>query len=103
MSTHAIGHKNKRERLIGSEEAFGRYEREDTWQTLFFTKGNLRGQLDIKDTTMYWEAFTDHDMTQHLDWNHPDCFPELSGGGGRGLGVLNFVEMLTECGWTLDD
>ena len=61
-------------------------------------KGDLRGVLTVKETTMNWDVFSDPDFSQHLNWNHPECFPDFHK-NRQHLNPLHFVSMLIENGW----
>ena len=98
MSYSPIGHQKKKERLARSQEIFDRYEQEDDLETLFFAKGTRRGVLNIKETTMEWNVYADPQMSQHLDWNHPDSYPKYAS-DRQNLSPLSFVSMLIENGW----
>lgn len=98
MSFSTIGHIKKRERLARSQEIYDRYEQEEDLETVILKKGNHRGVLHIKETTISWEVYADPQMSQHLDWNHPDCFPQYAEERQQ-LNPLAFVSMLIEKGW----
>lgn len=91
-------HIAKIERRKRSQEFFDRLESEETQEVIILAKGDLRGVLDVKETTMNWDVFSDHNFSQHLDWNHPECYPEYSK-NRQNLNPLHFVSMLVENGW----
>lgn len=100
MSFSQKGHANKKQRLEQSQEVYDRYQQEDDLETIFLKKGNHRGVLHIKETTMAWDVYADAQMSQHLDWQHPDCYPQYTKDRQQ-LSPLAFVSMLVSNGWTL--
>ena len=72
MSFNTKGHVNKAKR-IAAADAKVIQEPGEFVETLFFDKDGHRGRLAIWEHRMEWEVFTDSHMSQHLDWNHPDC------------------------------
>ena len=91
-------HTAKIERRKRSQEFFDRLESEETYEVIILAKGDLRGVLTVKETTMNWNVFSDPDFSQHLNWNHPECFPDFHK-NRQHLNPLHFVSMLIENGW----
>ena len=83
-------HTAKLERRERSQEVFDRYENEQTHEIVVMAKGNLRGILEIRESTMNWDVFSDPDSSQHLDWNHPECHPDFHKNRQR-FNPLHFV------------
>lgn len=102
MSYSGIGHAQKNERLRRSQEVFDRFEAEEDREAVFLRKGERMGVLHIKETTMSWDVFRDLQMSQHLDWEHPDCYPQFSR-NRQNLSPLAFVSMLVADGWESAD
>lgn len=70
----------------------GEYE-----QTMFFAKGQYRGRLVVYEHRMEWDVFLDANLSQHLDWNHPDC-KVLDSLPSR-VPILHVLSWLNESGW----
>lgn len=98
MSHNINGHNNKAERLNRSAHIYDRFQTEEVNEVLFFAKGNLRGVLTVKDTTMEWNVYEDANFSKQLDWNAPECYPQYAVRRFDG-GVLGFVSQLIEDGW----
>ena len=89
----------KRERLARSQEIFERYETEETLEVIVLKRGKRRGILTIKSTTMEWNVYADPAMSQHVDWNDPDCYPEYASNRKQFPSPMHFVSLLVEKGW----
>lgn len=96
MSFNTKGHVNKAKR-IAAADAKVIQEPGEFVETLFFDKDGHRGRLAIWEHRMEWEVFTDSHMSQHLDWNHPDC--KCLDCLGTPVSVLQTLSELNDKGW----
>ena len=96
MSFGTIGHINKARRMAAAASKVTMPSGEYV-QTLFFDKDGHRGRLAVWEHRMEWEVFVGGDMTQHLDWNHPDC--TCLDGLGTPVTVLQVLSELNDQGW----
>lgn len=96
MSFTNQGHINKAQRLAAADRKITQTAGEYL-QTLFFDKDGHRGRLAVWERRMEWEVFTDSRMSDHLDWNHPDC--KCLDHLGSPVSALQVLSALNDYGW----